>query len=64
MLDSERTFKTKVRLRWKLSKFFLLQQLFTFKDFAWKRDCPISSKLQTSRTLQRSFKKSLIEFYK
>ena len=29
------------------------------KRFAWKRDCPISSKLQTSRIWPRSFKKTL-----
>ena len=30
-------------------KFCLRQQLFLFKEFAWKRDCLISSELQTSR---------------
>ena len=35
-----------------------------WKSFAWKRDCPISSKLQRSRIWPRSFKKALIEFYK
>ena len=34
------------------------------KSFAWKRDSPISEKLQTSRIGPRSFKKALIEFYK
>ena len=35
-----------------------------FKSFAWKRDCPISSKLKTLRIWPKSFKKTLIDFYK
>ena len=31
------------------------------KSFAWKRDCPISSKLQTSQIWPRSFNKALID---
>ena len=33
MLDSEITFKIKVRLRWTVSKFCLRQQLCAFKEF-------------------------------
>ena len=34
------------------------------KSFAWKRGCPISSKLQTSRIWPRQFRKALTELYK
>ena len=34
------------------------------KSFAWRRDCPMSSKLQGSRIWPRSFNKTLIKFYK
>ena len=34
------------------------------KTFAWKRDCPIFSKVQASRIWPRSFKKALIELHK
>ena len=65
MLDSERTFKIKARLPWTVfENFAYVSSYLHLKSFAWKRDCPISSKLQTSRIGQRSFKKALIEFYK
>ena len=62
---SERIFKTKARLpRTVFENFAYVCNYLHLKSFAWKRDCPISSKLQTSRIWQRSFKKALIEFYK
>ena len=60
MLDSERKFKIKVKLRWTV----YVCNYAHLKSFAWKRDCPIFSNIQTSRILPRSFKKALIEFYK
>ena len=33
MLDSQKTFKIKLRLRWTILKFCLRQQLFAFKEF-------------------------------
>ena len=44
--------------------FAYISNYLHLKSFAWKQDCPISSKLQTSRIWQRSFKKAFIEFYK
>ena len=49
MLYSERTFKIKVRFTLDSFRNSLHQQLCTFKDFCMKPECPISSKLQTSR---------------
>ena len=49
MLDSERTFKVKVRLRWTVFEIFLRQQLCAFKEFCMETRYPISSKVQTSR---------------
>ena len=47
MLDSERTFKTKVRLRWTVIRnFAYVSNYLHLKSFAWKQECPISSKLQ------------------
>ena len=48
MLDSERTFKIKVRLRWTVFEIVYVNNYVHLKSFAWKRDCLISSKLQTS----------------
>ena len=44
MLNSERIFKIRVRLDY-----------LHLKSFAWKRDCLISSKLQTSRISPKPF---------
>ena len=50
MLDSERTFKIKVRSHWTVFGILFTQELFAFKEFAWKRDFPISSKFKTSQS--------------
>ena len=52
MLDSERTFKKKVWSRWTVFKIWLRQQLFAFKEFCWKRDCPNITKL--TKAIQKS----------
>ena len=50
MLDSEREFKIKLKLLWTVSEIFVYGCNYVhLKSFAWKRDCPISSKLQKSR---------------
>ena len=47
MLDSERTFKIKARLPWTVfENFAYVSSYLHLKSFAWKRDCPISSKLR------------------
>ena len=48
MLDSERTFKIKVRSRWTVFEISLTSTVICIlKSFACKRDSPTSSKLQT-----------------
>ena len=50
MLDSERTFKRKGKASLdSFRNFAYASSYFHLKSFAWKRDRPISSKLQTSR---------------
>ena len=49
MRDSERTFKIKVRSL-RACQFADVSSYLHLKSFAWKRDCPIPSKLQTSRS--------------
>ena len=45
MLDSERTFNTKVRSSWTVFKILLTSAGYLhLNSFLWKRDCPISSK--------------------
>ena len=56
MLDSERTFKIKVRLRGTV--FVNVSNYLYLKSFAWKRDCSIYSKLQTSRNLIKVIQES------
>ena len=51
MLGSEKTLKIKVSSAWTVSDILL--------SFAWKRDCPISSKLQTHEVDQGHSKKLL-----
>ena len=46
MQDSERTFRIKVRTRGTV--FAYVSSYLHLKSFAWKRDGPMSSKLQTS----------------
>ena len=48
MLDSERAFNIKVRTVFKI--FAYASSYLHLKSLAWKRDCSISSKLQTSRS--------------
>ena len=64
MLDSQRTFKIRVTSRWKVRKFAYASSYLHLKSFAWKKDCPIYSSLQTSESLPRPFQKALIELYK
>ena len=49
MLDSERTFKIKVRLRWTVFEIVYVSNYVHLKNFAWKRDRPVSPKLQAPR---------------
>ena len=49
MLDSERIFKIKVRSHWTVFKILLT---FPCNNFVWKRDCPISSKLESDKVDQ------------
>ena len=58
MLDSERTFKIKVKSNIFLN-FAYVRKYLHLKSFTWKRDCPISSKLQTSQVDQGHSKKLL-----
>ena len=56
MLNSERIFKVKVRLSWIVFGILLTSAIICFYlSSAWKRDCLISWKLQTSRILRRPF---------
>ena len=52
MLDSEKTFKIKVRSRWAVFKISIKSAVICIRSavmqsFAWKQDRPISSKLQS-----------------
>ena len=50
MLDSERTFKIKGKVTLdSFRNFVYVSNYVHLKSFAWKRDCPISLKLQMSR---------------
>ena len=55
--------KDKVTLN-SFQKFAYVRNSLHLKSFAWNRDCPISSKLQMSRSWPRPFERALIEFYK
>ena len=62
MLDSERTLNLKSTDSSR--NFAYVSSYWHLKNFAWKRDCPISSKPQMSRSWWRPFLKALIGFSK
>ena len=50
MLDSERTFEKKIKVTLDSFRNCVYVSISVhLNSFAWKQDCPISSKLQTSR---------------
>ena len=49
MLDYERAHEIKLRLPWTVFEILKFRKYLHSKSFAWKSDCPISSKLQLSR---------------
>ena len=61
MVDSERTFKIKVRSHW---KFCLRQQLFAFKQFCIEKTLLNIFKTTNATKLTNAILKSFIDLYK
>ena len=64
MLDSERTYKIKVRLGWTVLEICLRQHLCAFKEFCMETRLSNIFKTTNARIWPRSFNKTLKEFYK